>query len=220
MFENEEGCPSELGGQDAEGLALGVLSMEALEVPLAGWIVLEKADGCLAEGPFEVDVADLGTGGAEKLAVGLLGAFDEAGIGGEVLDGGKASDVADLVEDREAEDLPYATDRLKAAQTVGIMATCLVEDGVLEFWDQGVVVVDKREVGTDAGSDGGVVEGLGKFPPVVGPRKAARRTRQVVLGEGVLDVSEELGALASEVEATAKKIAGGSHLLRINKSHG
>ena len=51
-----------------------------------------------------MDIADLGAGGAGFLSVGLLAAFDEAGIGGEVLDGGKAGDVTDLVEEGEAKD--------------------------------------------------------------------------------------------------------------------
>jgi len=55
-----------------------------------------------------VQSAGLAAGGAGFLAVGLLSAFDEAGIGGEVLDGGKASDVADFVEESEAKDLSHA----------------------------------------------------------------------------------------------------------------
>ena len=101
LFENEVGSPAELGGQDAQGFSLGMLPSEPLEIVLAGGIVLEETDGSLAEGPLEMDVSDFGSGGAGFLSIGFLAAFDEAGIGGKSLDGGKAGDVADLVEEGE-----------------------------------------------------------------------------------------------------------------------
>ena len=46
-------------------------------------------------------VADLLAAVAVQPAGGLLAGLDEAGVGGEVLDGREADDVADLVVDRE-----------------------------------------------------------------------------------------------------------------------
>ncbi len=54
LFENEVGGSAELGSQDAQGLSLGVLCSETLKIFLAGRVVLEEADGGLAEGPLEV----------------------------------------------------------------------------------------------------------------------------------------------------------------------
>jgi hypothetical protein len=103
LFENEEGGPAELGGQDAEGLSLGVFPAQVLEIVLPREVVLKEADGDLTEGPLEVNIADLGSGSAGLFPVGLVAAFDEAGIGGEGLGRGKASDITDLVADAGTE---------------------------------------------------------------------------------------------------------------------
>jgi len=48
------------------------------------------------------------------------------------------------------------------------------------------------------------------------PGEPASRAREVILGESILDVSEQLGPLASEVEATAQEVAGGAHFAGID----
>jgi hypothetical protein len=54
LFENEVGGTAEFGGQDTQGLSLGMLPPEALEEGLSGRIMFEEADGGLAEGPLQV----------------------------------------------------------------------------------------------------------------------------------------------------------------------
>ena len=97
--------PSQLVGQDGQGLGLAVLLLQALPIALSLRVVAQEHDSGFGEGPLQVDVADLGAGGAITLAGRLLGALDEPGVGDEVLDPGEAVDLADLVEDDQGEDL-------------------------------------------------------------------------------------------------------------------
>ncbi len=220
LFENEVGGSAKLGGQDAQGLPPGMLPSEALEVLLAGRVVFEEADGGLAEGPLEVDVSDLGAGGAGFLSIGFFAAFDEAGIGGEVLDGGKAGDVTDLVEEGEAQDLTHAADGSETAEAVRIVDVGLPEDGAFELRDEAVIAVDEGEIGLEAGLDSGIVKELGEILAVGRTGEPASGPRQIVLGEGVLDMGEQFGSFAGEVQATAQKVAGGAHPVGIDVGEG
>jgi hypothetical protein len=216
LFEHEIGGATELGGQDAQGLPLGVFLSETLEIGVAGRIAQEEADGGLAEGPLDVGITDLGPGDAEGLSVGFLGAFDEAAVGREILGRGKAGDVADLIEEGEAQDLSDAVDAHEEAEGVGVVDSGQLKDGVFELGDEGVVVVEEREVGPDAGLNSGIVEELGETFPAGGCGQWPGGHGQIVLGEGVLDVGQEFGSLTSEVEAAAQKVAGGAHLAGVD----
>jgi len=81
--------------EDAQGFPLSAFAFEAVVEPLALGEMADHGDGGLAEGPLEVDTADLVAGGAEAFSGGGFLAFDEAGIGGETLDGLEAIDVVD-----------------------------------------------------------------------------------------------------------------------------
>ena len=59
--------------------------------------------------------------------------------------------------------------------------------------------------------------GLARWPC---RRSCGRTARQVVLAVGVLDVAEQVGALAGQVVAAAQQIAGGAHLGGIDVGHG
>jgi hypothetical protein len=63
----------------------------------------------------------------------------------------------------------------------------------------------------EVGPGGRVVKELGKTVPVHRASHASDRARQVVLGEDIVDMGEEFGPLASEMEATAQEVAGGAH---------
>jgi hypothetical protein len=82
-------------------------------------VAAQEECGGFGEGPLEVSVADLSPAGAGALACGDLGAADEAGVGGEVLDGGEAGDVVDLVEDDEGEDLADAGTERRRRRALG-----------------------------------------------------------------------------------------------------
>ena len=157
LFEHEEGGAAELSGQDTEGLAIAVFLSEPVEIGLTRWIAQEEADGGLAEGPLDVGVSNLGTGDAQELSVGFPGALDEPALGREVLDGGKAPDMANLIEKGEAQDLADAVDAPEEAEGVGVVDAGQVKDRVFELGDEVVVVVEEREVGPDAGPGGGII---------------------------------------------------------------
>jgi hypothetical protein len=54
---------AEASSEDAQSLALAVGGSESIELPLSAWVFAQEEDGVLTEGPFEVSIADLGTGG-------------------------------------------------------------------------------------------------------------------------------------------------------------
>ena len=56
-----------------------------------------------AKGPAQIRIAQLGPAQALELASAGHGAFDQPAIGQEIFDGGKAGDVADLVENGQAQ---------------------------------------------------------------------------------------------------------------------
>ncbi len=162
LFQHEVGGAAELGGQHARGLSLRVLFAESLEIVVAWGIVFEEADGGFTEGPLDVGVADLGTGEAERLSIGFLGAFDEPAVGREVLGRGEAGDIADLIEKGEAQDLSDTVDTHEEAESIGVVDSGELKDGALELGDKVVVVVEGGEVGPDGGLDGWMVEELGE----------------------------------------------------------
>jgi len=221
FLEHEVGGAAELGGQDREGLALAVLATQSVDERVGRRIPLEEADGGLAEGPLEMGVADLGATGARALAGARVLALDETGVGGELLNAGKAPDGVDLVEDREAEDLADAGDRLKEPERVGVVASSLADEGSLETFDERLVMLAEEEIGFDGGLDRDVVEGLREpVAPGGGFETLALGLGDVVLVEGVLDVGEELGPLAPEEETAPEQVPGGAHAGRIDVGHG
>ena len=216
LFEHEVGGATELRGQDTQGLPLGVLLAEPVEIGLSGGIAEEEADGGLAEGPFDVGVADLGPGDAERLSVGFLSAFDESAVGREVLGRRETGDIADLKEKSKGEDLADAVDGHEKAKGVGVVDPGELKGGVLELGDEVVVVVEEGEVGPDAGPDSGIIKDLGEAFAVGGRSQGSGGLGQIVLGEGILDMGQELSPLASEVKAAAQEIASGAHLAGID----
>ena len=91
-------------GQDAKGFTLVVFSFEfcGIGFGLAG--MPQEQDHGFLDGPFEVVVADFLIGFAGPFAVGFFYRFNQAGIGGKILDPGKASDVMDFIEDHQGQD--------------------------------------------------------------------------------------------------------------------
>ncbi len=73
---------------------------------LAAGVVLKEEHGGLAEGPFQMSVTDLGSSAARALARTAVFGLRESAVGAEALDALEASDVVDLIQQREAEDAP------------------------------------------------------------------------------------------------------------------
>lgn len=70
-------------------------------------------------------VADLPAIAAVFLAVGFLGALDQAAIGGKILNPGKAADVLDLIEQIEGIDPAHAGDALQEGISGRVMLLCV-----------------------------------------------------------------------------------------------
>jgi len=79
-----------------------------------------------------VNVSDLLARGAKALSGGLLGAPDQAAVGGEVLDGGEAVDVVNFIEKRQGQDLADAGDGAQAVEGVGVVALGRADDVELQ----------------------------------------------------------------------------------------
>src|SRR3990172_1719307 len=207
---------ADLVGEDGERLALAVLALEASEQLLPVDRVAQEGDGGLGEGPLQMHVALLSTSGPELLARRLVSALDEPRVGGELLDAIEAMDVVDLVEDRERQDLADTGDGAEAMEGVGIVTLGGADDVELERGDEPVVVVEQGEIDRDALAYGGVGEVIEESLAVGGIGDAFAPGLEIVLVERVLDVSEELAALADEVKAAAQEVPGGPHGLGVD----
>ena len=98
------------------------VGLELVPVHPGGQPLIERADeggialgndGRLAKGPAQIGIAELGAAQALELAGAGDGALDQAAIAEEIFDGGEAGDVADLVEQRQAQVLANAGDGLE-----------------------------------------------------------------------------------------------------------
>jgi hypothetical protein len=88
--------------------------------------------------------------------------------------------------------------------------------GEVMVGQQSIIVLEQREVDRDRLPHLRVEEMLGEVVAggLVGDLLA--EGGEVVLARGVLDVREQLGALAHEVAATAQEVSGGPHLPRVD----
>ena len=219
-LEHEVDGPTEAVGEDGERLALTVLALQALLVLHPLGVGAQEEDGGFGEGPLEVGVADLAGAVAGALAGGLVGAPDETGVGAEVLDSLEAVDGLDLVEDDQGEGRSDPRDGAQESQGLRVMAAGRALDVPAETFQEAAEVIDELDVHLDGALDLGVREALGDPLAVhfLGDLLAERR--EVVLGVGVLDVGEEVGAAADEVGSPAQEVPGGSHLGGVDVGHG
>ena len=109
-----------------------------------------------------MDVSDFPSTGPEPLTGRFLGALDEPGVRGEVLDCGEPADVVNLVEDGEGEDLADAGNTPEQMEAVGIVLLRGSDEIELEVVDDLVVVGDELEVDGDASARGGIIKMLGQ----------------------------------------------------------
>src|SRR5262249_25799421 len=113
--------PAQTCGQGTEGASLAVLLLAAGQ-PLLGLLALaEEQAGRLGEGPLEVGVADLVAAGALLLARRLVGAADQPGVGQGLPHRGEATDVVNLVQEDEGQDLADAGHRAEAMEGLRII---------------------------------------------------------------------------------------------------
>src|SRR5688572_112834 len=141
---------ADLVREDRQRFALAVGLLKARQDLLPGTVVAQERHCGLGEGPFQMDVAHLGTTGPELLAAGLLGAFDQSGVGGKFRHAIKTCAVMDFVEDREGEHLANTRYRPEPMEGIGIVAFRLPDDRQFEIRDQRLVVIDEGEVDLNA----------------------------------------------------------------------
>jgi len=102
--------------------------------------------GGFAEGPAQIGVAEFGSPQAFDFAGAGDGAFDEAAIGEEIFDGGKAGDVADLVEDGQPEIIADAGRGLQQREVAAAGLFGESEEFLFEGGQLGVVMGDQGQV--------------------------------------------------------------------------
>jgi len=202
------------------GNSLAVATGQAAQMLLALEVLAQEEDGGLGEGPLQVDIPDLGPARAEPLAGRAVLAPDESAVGEEVLYPREASDVLDLVENHERQDLADAGHRAQAVKGLGIVLLGAADEVQLELADGLVVMRDHLEIDLDAPADVGVGEGLGHADTVGSMGDLRGGHGKVVLVVGVLDVGQEVAAAADQVEAPAEQIPRGPHLGRVDVGHG
>ena len=193
LFEHEIDGAGQLDGQHGVGLELVV---EPRLQPLGQRADDERItfgdDGGLAEGPAQIGIAELGAAQALDLAGTGDGAFDEAAIGEEILHGGKAGDVADLVEKGQPKIIADAGHGLEQGEVpagglFGEFEQFLVEAGQL-----GVIMTDEGQIVLQ----GELAEGIGFLgQESFGPRLAVVRG---LAGDGAV-VGELMGLEGSSL---------------------
>src|SRR5262249_34326091 len=117
-------------------------------------------DSGFAKGPAQVGVAQLGAAQALDLAGAGHGTFDQAAVREEVFDGGEALDVAELVEDSQAQGLTDARDGLEQGKLAAGDAFGLALEFLLELEDLVVEVADHSQIVFEGELTQGMVFGL------------------------------------------------------------
>ena len=184
VFEHEIDGAGELDGQHGVGLELVAAHprFEALRQGSEEGMIAFGNHRRFAKSPAQIRVAQLGAAQTLDLARAGHRAFDEAAVGEEIFDGGEAPDVANLVQDGQAEVFTDAGRGLEQREVavgglLGELEEFLFEDGQLR-----VIMADEGQIVLQGELAGGmifvgeqllfpglpVVRGLAKGRPVVG----------------------------------------------------
>lgn len=151
VVEHKVGGARQFDGDDGVGFELVAVhpSLQLLGQRLELVVVAFGDDGSFAKGPTQVGVAEFGPAQALDLAGAGDGAFDQATVREEIFDGGEALDVADLVENGQAQGFTDARDGLEediltASDAFGLALQFFVEleDLLVEVADHGHVVFE------------------------------------------------------------------------------
>ena len=156
-------------------------------------------------------VADFAARGAIAFAGGLLGAFDQSGLGEEVADLLEARDIMDFIEHHQGKDFADAWHGVQQVQGTGVMGFGAAHDAGLELGELLVVDIDKHDIELDALSHTRVWELLSQTGPVGLTGDFLAEGLEIVLAVGVLDVGEQLGTLVDQMVAPAQQVTGGAH---------
>jgi hypothetical protein len=137
--------PSKLGRQDAQGFPFTVFLFKFCKVLLADDIPSQEQRGRFRESPLEVDVTHLAAGRPLRLTVRLVNPLHQSSVRDEVLDPREASDVVDLVEQGQGEDLANPWNRSQKEEAGVVVLSDLVDEEELQLMDDFVVSFQEVE---------------------------------------------------------------------------
>ena len=188
--EHQIDSSSELGRKNGKSLGFAVPTREAAKLPLPLWVATQEEDGGLRERPLEVHVPDLRASGAKPLPGRCVVALHQSAVREEVLHSRESTDVVDLVEDRQCQDLPDAGHRLQTVIGLGVVLSSSSLEVVLHILDDHVVLFDECEVHLHALARIAFTEGLGDSFAIGLVGDLGFGGGKVVLVMGVLDMGE------------------------------
>jgi hypothetical protein len=159
-FEHDVHGTPELLCDDGKGLGVSVCAHQFLVVALGLFIAAKEETGCLADCPFQVDIADLWVFSRFTFTCRLVSALHQPCAGDEVADPWEAVDAVDFVEDHQGEDFPDAGDGAKEVNGYGIMVGNVCADLPFDSEDLFVKSVHECAVHPDGGTDHRVGESV------------------------------------------------------------
>ena len=221
--EHEIDGPGQLDGQDGVGLEFIAVhpGFQPLGQRADDRVVALGNHRRLAEGPAQIRVAEFGPAQALELAGAGDRAFDQPAVGHEILDGGKAVDVADFVENGHAQVFADARDGLEQGVVAGSGLFGQSVELCFQGGDLGVVMADEGQIVLEGELADGVVllrQQL-SFPRLaVGTGLAQGRT---VVGQLMrLDAAKQFAAAPHIEEALAQERAQRAFLGGIDVGRG
>jgi len=206
--------------QDGQGFSLTVLSGEPVEVSCPWLIAFEEKDGCLAEGPLEMGVADLLTACAVRFTVGFFPAFDQAAVGDEILDRWETLDGFNLIEDDKAQDSADAGDGFEQGIGHRIVMVGHGDDITLHFCYDGIIGLNDCKIRIDHLLNRGIFKAFGDARTVLGFGDTSQEIVEVVLAPGILYMGIEFCTFSHEMIPSPEQIPGCSHFGRVGIGHG
>ena len=213
VFEHEVDGPSEFVCENGVGLELTHLGFQAVGISAEQRMMTFGQDGCFAQGPAQVGIAQFGSAQPLDLAGAGHGSLDQTAVAAEALNGGKAVDVLDFVENGQGQRLSDTRDGLEQGVIAGGDAASGGEQLGFQFEDHFIVVADHGQVGLERGLVVGIGEGLGQA-------LAPRLTIAAAAGHGfftlgqleTLQALEQFGSAPHVGDALTEQSADGSFL--------
>lgn len=110
-FQHEIDGAAELGGQHAERLVSAVLLMQSAKKPLKIPIAVGEEYRGFRESPTEIGIPHRSASRGFDLTIGIVPAWHQATVRKEDTDLGEASDVVNLVEEGQCQNIAYSGNR-------------------------------------------------------------------------------------------------------------
>lgn len=124
----------------------------------------------------------------------------------QFLDAIEPTDVMNLVQDGQRQHFPDAGYRPQAMKRVGVVALRLTHERQLEIVDEPVVLLKQRQVDFNGLADAGIGKVVRHAFPIGRICEPTLELWEVVLCPRVLNVGQQLPALAHEVQSAPQQI--------------